>query len=144
MPFVAQKTLYALKAVFELAKYHGRGPLKVSRIAESQEIPHRFLENILIQLKQGGIVSSRRGKEGGYLLAAAPCEVTVAEVIGLLESSLAGPAANGNGDPAAVGCVFEPLWTEARAAVMEVYERVTFADLIDQEQMAQSPLSYTI
>ena len=63
---LTQKCQYAMRAVFELAKREGRGPVKINEIAEAQAIPQRFLENILNQLRQGGVVESRRGKEGGW------------------------------------------------------------------------------
>ncbi len=66
---VSQKSQYALRAVFELARRNGGLPVKIADIAEAQAIPQRFLEVIMNQLKQGGFVESRRGKRGGYLLA---------------------------------------------------------------------------
>ena len=64
---VSQKSQYALRAIFELAKEYGKGP-KIAHIAEAQAIPVRFLEVILVHLKRGGFVDSQRGKEGGYFL----------------------------------------------------------------------------
>jgi len=74
---VSQKAQYALRAVFELARRHGKGWVKISDIADTQAIPIRFLEVILGQMKQAGFVVSRRGTEGGYMLAVAPGELTV-------------------------------------------------------------------
>ncbi len=69
---LSQKSQYAVRAVFELAKKEGSGPVKAANIAAAQFIPVRFLENILGQLRQAGIVESVRGKEGGYRLAGRP------------------------------------------------------------------------
>jgi len=66
---VSQKSRYALKAVLELSFRYGQGPISISQIARAQAIPARFLEAILAQLKRGGFVASRRGNEGGYILA---------------------------------------------------------------------------
>jgi Rrf2 family protein len=65
---LSQKSEYAVRAVLELAKKEGSGPVKAAMISSAQSIPVRFLENILGQLRQAGIVDSVRGKEGGYLL----------------------------------------------------------------------------
>ncbi len=86
---LSQKSQYAVRAVFELAKRHGNGPVKAARIAEAQHIPVRFLENILGQLRQAGIVESVRGKEGGYRLSRRPQQVTVGEVIRLIQGPMA-------------------------------------------------------
>src|SRR5512133_2739522 len=85
---VTQKCQYAMRAVFELARREGQGPVKINEIAEAQAIPQRFLENILNQLKQSGILESRRGKEGGYLLARPSREITAGMIIRLVEGSI--------------------------------------------------------
>src|SRR2546422_10772279 len=89
---VSAKADYALRAVIELAA-SGDGPVKGERIAQAQEIPLKFLENILGDLRQTGLVRSQRGVEGGYWLARPAAEITVAEVIRAVE----GPLANGRG-----------------------------------------------
>ena len=65
---LSQKCQYAVRAIFELAKHYGRGPVAISQIAASQAIPQRFLENILNELRPTGLIESRRGIQGGYLL----------------------------------------------------------------------------
>ena len=85
---VSQKCQYALRAVFELAKRHGRGPVRIGAVAKAQAIPPRFLEVILNQLKQAGFVESRRGNEGGYLLARAPERLTVGEIVRFVEGPI--------------------------------------------------------
>lgn len=134
---VSQKCQYALRAIFELAKRNGRGPVKIADIAATQAIPTRFLEVILSQLKQAGFVESRRGTEGGYLLAVAPSRLSVGEVIRFIEGPLgpvdcgasAGQICQLKGD-----CVFLPMWQRVEAAVREVYDNTTFADLVDDEK----------
>ena len=82
---LSQKSQYAVRAVFELAKRHGSGPVKAAQVADAQYIPVRFLENILGQLRLAGIIESARGKEGGYRLSRAPRDVSVGEVIRLVQ-----------------------------------------------------------
>src|SRR5439155_11614505 len=89
---VSAKVDYALRAVIELAAA-GDGPVKGERIAQAQEIPLKFLENILGDLRQAGIVRSQRGAEGGYWLARPADEISVADVVRTVE----GPIANVRG-----------------------------------------------
>jgi len=134
---LSQKCQYALRAVFEVAKRSGEGPIKIEAIARAQSIPARFLAGILSQLKQAGFVESRRGAEGGYLLARPANRLSVGEVIRFIEGPLApvvcvtekGPDAC----PLQGKCVFMPTWKEAQEAVEGVYDRVSFQDLIERE-----------
>src|ERR687893_54586 len=87
---VSAKTDYALRAAVELAAAAGDGPVKGERLAPSQSIPLRFLENILLQLRHAGLVESRRGADGGYRLARPAAEITLADVIRAIDGPLAG------------------------------------------------------
>ena len=91
---VAAKVDYALRACAELAAA-GEGPVKGERIAQAQEIPLKFLENILLDLKHAGLVQSQRGAEGGYWLARPAEEITLAEIIRAVEGPLANVRACG-------------------------------------------------
>jgi Rrf2 family protein len=82
---VSVKGEYALQAIFDLASQTGREPVKISEIARRQKIPQKFLELILASLKQGGFVESRRGAEGGYLLARRAESITVGDVLRFIE-----------------------------------------------------------
>ena len=73
---ISQKCQYAVRAILELARSFGKGPIKVARIAARQDIPPRFLEAILNELRQGGFVQSLRGAQGGYLLLIPPDQIT--------------------------------------------------------------------
>mgnify|MGYP001581599512 CR=1 FL=1 len=83
------KSEYALRAVFELACQVNRDPVRIAGIADRQKIPQKFLELILAGLKQGGFVESRRGAEGGYMLARAAERITVGEVLRQIEGQRA-------------------------------------------------------
>jgi Rrf2 family cysteine metabolism transcriptional repressor len=141
---LSQKSQYAVRAVFELSKRHGSRPVKASSIAEAQCIPIRFLENILGQLRQAGIVDSARGKEGGYRLNRPPQQLSVGEVIRLVQGPLSavecvstgtGNGAGGGRECALKsGCVLLPMWEKAHGAMMGVYDGTTFHDLAEQER----------
>jgi Rrf2 family transcriptional regulator, cysteine metabolism repressor len=134
---ISQKCQYAVRSVFELAKRHGRGAVKISEIAEAQVIPVRFLENILNQLKGGGFVESVRGKDGGYLLARSPKDLTVGEIVRFMEGPLSPVECSVGGKKGACSmygrCVFLSLWKRAQDALESVYDGTTFHDLVVQE-----------
>ena len=86
---LTRRSKYGLKALFFLAREHGRGPILASEVSAAEGIPEKFLQGILLDLKRRGIVSSRRGQGGGYRLARDPSAVNVGEVIRILEGPLA-------------------------------------------------------
>ena len=127
---VSAKTDYAVRAAIELAA-SADVPVKGERIAQAQEIPVKFLENILGDLRHAGIVRSQRGVEGGYWLARPASEITLAEVIRAVD----GPIANVRGMPpeeaeygGAAGALQE-VWIAVRASLRTVLEQVTLADV---------------
>jgi len=138
MVLVPQKSQYALRAIFELAKRHGHGPVKIAEIAHVQAIPVRFLEVILNQLKQGRFVESQRGSEGGYSLMRDPRSLTVGEVLGFLQGPIApvGCLVGDSSEKCALAgdCVFLPMWEKVRDAMSGVYDRTTFQELVEQDK----------
>ena len=127
---VSAKVDYALRACAELAA-GGSGPIKGDRIAQSQEIPLKFLENILLDLKHAGLVASQRGAEGGYWLAQPAEEIALADVIRAVE----GPIANVRGmrpeqvEYNGAASSLREVWVAVRANLRSVLETVTVADL---------------
>lgn len=85
---LSKKTRYAMLSLVRLAKEYGNGAVPISKIAEEEKIPQRFLEGILLELKNVGILDSTRGKTGGYYLVRKPVEISLAEIITLFEGSL--------------------------------------------------------
>ena len=128
---VSAKADYAIRAAVELAAA-GEGPVKGERIAHAQHIPPNFLENILADLRNAGLVASRRGAEGGYWLARPADEVSLAEVIRAVD----GPLANVRGvrsEQVSYDGSAEPLrdvWVAVRASLRSVLEQVTLADIV--------------
>lgn len=147
---LSQKCRYALRAVLELSKRYGEGPVKIGEIAQAQSVPPRFLEVILNQLKQGGFLESRRGSDGGYLLQRSPDLLTVGDIIRFIEGPLTPVGCIGNQPtevcPLHENCVFVPMWEKVQQAVSSVYDQTTFQDLVDQEarMCEQSSPSYAI
>ena len=134
---ISKKCQYALKSILELARRNSGNAVKTHEIAKSQGISQRFTEIILNELKHGGFVESRRGNEGGYLLTRNPQDLTVREVIEYIqgEISVAPEDPKYNQNNALFGNVaLNELWKEVNAAVSEVCDNKTFADLIDFEK----------
>ncbi len=136
---VSAKADYAIRAAAELAAADPTVPLKAERISDAQDIPVKFLETILLELKRAGIVRSQRGPDGGYALARPAVEVNLADVIRAVD----GPLANVRGERpehTSYTGVAEPLttvWIAVRAALREVLEATTLADLVRQELSAR-------
>jgi len=135
---VSQKCQYGLRAVFELARQYGRGPVKIGEIASRQAIPSRFLEVILGQLKRAGFVASQRGQNGGYCLVHAPGNLTIGEIVRFFEGPI-GPVRCVTGDgnercPLHGECVFLPIWEKAGNAMADVYDSATLDDLVEADQ----------
>src|SRR3954462_10409163 len=128
---VSAKADYAIRAVAELAAAQGSGQLRADKIAEAQDIPIKFLESILIELKHAGVVRSQRGAEGGYALARPGTEISLADVIRAVD----GPLANVRGDrPENVtykgaAARLTDVWIAVRASLRSVLESTSVADL---------------
>jgi len=130
---VTAKVDYAVRAAVMLATAAAEGevPVKGEQLAERQDLPVKYLENILSELRQAGIVRSQRGAEGGYWLGVPADEVSVADVIRAVE----GPLANVRGErpealdyPKGTGALQE-VWIATRSALRTVLERTTLADV---------------
>jgi Rrf2 family protein len=127
---VSAKSDYAVRAAVELAAA-GPGPVKGDRLAQAQEIPLNFLENILVDLRNAGLVASKRGADGGYWLARPAEEITLADVIRAVD----GPLANVRGVRSELityqGSAerLRDVWVAVRASLRAVLEQVTVADV---------------
>lgn len=86
---LTQRTRYSMLAMVRLAREYGKGTLMINQIAESEKIPKRFLESILLELKKNGYLDSRLGKNGGYFLMKNPKDITLLEIVRLFEGSIA-------------------------------------------------------
>jgi Rrf2 family protein len=122
---ISVKGEYALQAIFDLACQQSGEPVKIAEIARRQKIPQKFLELILASLKQGGFVESRRGAEGGYLLARPADQITVGEVLRFVDGSRTVKSPTRRADHP-----FRQLWQRVDDAVSRVIDRTTFAELV--------------
>ncbi|HLH04003.1 MAG TPA: Rrf2 family transcriptional regulator [Bryobacteraceae bacterium] len=130
---ISVKSEYALKAVFDLSSQYLASsqtatmpPVKIADIAKRQKIPQKFLELILAGLKQSGFVDSRRGAEGGYLLARSPDTITVGDVLRAVENIRSSPRAHDN--------PFTQIWDRVDSAVSEVLDKTSFGEIAREWQ----------
>ena len=123
---ISVKGEYALQAIFDLAANAGAEPVKIAEIARRQKIPQKFLELILASLKQGGFVESRRGAEGGYMLARRPETISVGDVLHFVEGRQEERARLRK----QAGSPFADLWERADCAINGVLDSTTFAQLV--------------
>ncbi|UCD82617.1 MAG: Rrf2 family transcriptional regulator [Desulfobacterales bacterium] len=138
MPITPKKNQYALRAIFELAKHRGKGPKKISEIAEVQAIPLRFLEVILSQLKGSGLVDSKRGFYGGYYLTRPPDKISVGDVLRFMEKPTSADhcvaCVSKTNCPFSGKCAFASMWNQVNAAIFNIYDSTTIQDLLNNEK----------
>jgi Rrf2 family transcriptional regulator, cysteine metabolism repressor len=123
---ISVKGEYALQAIFDLAAHNSGGPVRIADIAKRQKIPQKFLELILAALKQGGFVESRRGAEGGYLLARPADTLTIGEVVRFVEGAHSGP----RGARRKPDTPFSRMWKAVDDAVCGIIDNTTFSELV--------------
>lgn len=138
---LSTKGEYASRAMLELALHHPEKHLHIREIASAQDIPERFLEQILLLLKRAGYLRSKKGPNGGYYLAKAPAEISVAEVIRVMDGPLAPidcVSVTAHETCARESfCGLRWLWKEVRDAVAELLEKTTFKDLAERTKSSK-------
>src|SRR5437667_9464022 len=145
---------YALRALIVLGLNYDQSVVRIQAISDQQNIPKRFLEQILNDLKSGGMVQSRRGVAGGYRLAKRPDQISLAAVVRHVEGALAPVSCVSErfyekcSCPDESRCPIRCVMKEVREAVVRIVERVTVADLCqrwsDLRQEPQNPLDFVI
>ncbi len=128
---ISTRGRYALHIMTALAGREGYASLK--EIAEEEGIPHKYSENIMTALAKAGLVEAARGKNGGYKLARAPKEYTLAEILRTAETSLSSSSCMEEGCPRAAVCPTLPVWKALDETVNEFLSRYTLCDLLPKE-----------
>jgi Rrf2 family protein len=128
---ITSKSPYAVRALCELARHGDSGPVPIGEIARGRDIPVQFLEGLFATLRRAGVLQSQRGVKGGYSFARPPGDVTVLEVVELLEGDLSAEA-NATG----------PIWAEAVDAARTVLGATTIAEVAEREARESAPMYY--
>ncbi len=134
------KAEYGVRVMVELARRGGEQPVALTEIAEHEGLPLAYLEHLVARLRRAGLVESRRGAHGGYLLARDPAQITMAEVVEALEGQIAPIECFASTPDDSIHCVLgsDPqrvctskiLWSRVRGAIVNTLEQTTLAELI--------------
>lgn len=131
---LSTKGRYGLKMMFELAKKYGSGTMSLKDIAKNQDLSETYLEQLISHLRKAGLVNSVRGAQGGYELSKPPVEITVGEVIRILEGPLAPADCVLDEEPEcgrAGYCVTRPIWEKIMESINNVIDSITLQDMIN-------------
>jgi Rrf2 family protein len=139
MTTLSRKARYALRALYALANDESNGPVLIADLAERERIPHKFLELILLELRNAGILRSKKGKGGGYALARPPREVTLGQIIRVVDGPLAPiPCVSERAYVRCEECVSEEscgtrmVMKEVRDAIAKILDGTTLADVCER------------
>jgi Rrf2 family protein len=144
---------YATRALLELSTSESPRALSVHQLASRTGIPAKYLEQIMMRLRAAQVVRSTRGVHGGYELARRPSDITVGEIVRLMDGPLApSPCASQSAHvacptyrcPTEASCVLRGLWTDVRDAIAEVLDGTTFGELADRQRHATPVEAYAI
>ena len=134
------KAEYGVRVMVDLARRGGEAPVALGEIAEHEGLPLAYLEHLVARLRRAGLIESRRGAHGGYLLARDPAQITMAEVVEALEGRIAPIECLTSSPDGTTRCLREAdadhvcttkvLWTRVRGAIVRTLEETTLAELI--------------
>lgn len=132
---------YACKALLELSlHYPSKEPLQIHTISEKQDIPMKYLVQILIQLKRLGLVGSIRGKQGGYILAKSPNKISLSEVM----RGIGGPLLPLANSATKKELVFATIWKEVEQSMAKVLDKISFEDIVNRARGMETAIVYQI
>jgi len=139
---VSTKGRYGLRAMFELAQQYGSGPIPLAEIAERQELSEQYLEQLIAILRKSGLIKSVQGAQGGYMLAKPPKEITVGDVLRVLEGPLVpvdcvDENVGGQDCRRYEQCVSRLVWEKVRDSVSKVVDSITLEDMCHDAKAMQ-------
>ncbi len=145
---ISTKIRYGTRAILELASHYGEGPVELKEIAKKEKISLKYLEQVFIPLRTGGLVRSVRGSKGGYSLAKHPSQVYLKDLIEILDGPL--NLIDCLGDPKACGkvptCVIREIWQGVNEAIDKIFYSITLEEMVlrKREREGKIPLVYQI
>lgn len=139
---LSTKGHYGLKAMFDLALHYGQGPIPLKLIAKRQELSDNYLEQLIAVLRRAGLVESVRGAQGGYTLARRPEEITVGDIIRVMEGPIAPLECVKEGEPIDCErldyCTSRNVWVKVRDSITGVIDSISLADMCQQAKSNES------
>jgi Rrf2 family protein len=143
---LSTKGRYGARLMLELALQYGKGPVLLKEIAKNQEISEGYLEHILPPIKAAGLVVSSRGAHGGYTLSRSPADITLGEVVRVVEGNLAfvecviAPNVCNRSD----FCVTRDVWGKVSKKISEILDSTTLESMVDQQKKKTKAVMYEI
>jgi len=144
---ITYKGDYALKTILDLSLDYGNGVVTIHELARRADIPIKFLEQVLLDLKKGGFVDSRRGKVGGYFLARQPAKIKLGEVARFIDGPIEPIACADkrySGCSDIYKCIFRKVWHRVSNATSEIIDNITFEDLVNEVKSVNKEFAYSI
>ena len=144
---ITYKGDYALKAILDLALHYDRGVVTIHDLAKRTDAPTKFLEQVLLDLKRGGFVESRRGKAGGYFLAKSPAQTKLGDLVRFIDGPIEPLVCVEKGYSGCndiYKCVFRKIWREIARCTSDIIDNITFADLAKQIKFQKETIAYQI
>jgi Rrf2 family transcriptional regulator, cysteine metabolism repressor len=141
---ISSRGEYGVRAMVALAKNYGAGPMSIAAVAKSSSVPPTYLEQLIGPLRKAGLVESKRGAHGGYVLSRPPAAIRVGDVYRVMEGPVA-PMECVSEDPADQtcplidGCETRPVWLKVRDSIVEALDSTTLADLVANARPARGP-----
>ncbi|MDD4894353.1 MAG: Rrf2 family transcriptional regulator [Candidatus Omnitrophica bacterium] len=138
---------YALKTILDLALHYHNSPVTIHNLALRADIPIKFLEQILLDLKKGGFVESRRGKIGGYMLAKPPSKIKLGQIIRFMDGEISPIACVDNNYKRCSHiskCAFRSIWQKVADSTSRIVDNITFEDLVKKNKNLTSKFTYQI
>ncbi|MBI1332674.1 MAG: Rrf2 family transcriptional regulator [Armatimonadetes bacterium] len=139
---LSSRARYATRALLDLSLQYPGGPILIQDIADRQKVPLKYLQQILLDLKQAGFLTSRKGPGGGYCLAVAPEDITLGQVLAAMDGAVVDLSCNVSGNfndcgcPNPSTCAIRNALDEVAKAMLGVLNETTFADLRDRQRKA--------
>jgi Rrf2 family protein len=135
---LSTRSRYGTRLLLDMAQHYNQGPIQLGDIAKRQEISLKYLEQIIIPLKKAHLIETVRGPNGGHILARPPAEITLAEIVSLLEKSVCLVKCTENAEicQRAETCPTRLIWKEMAQAMLDLLKSITLADLVEKARMA--------
>ena len=147
---ISYKTDYSLKVILDLSNHYDKRLVHIDELSKRQDIPRKFLEQLLLSLKKGGFVQSKKGPNGGYSLTCEPGKIMLGDIVRFVEGtvypiSCIDPKAKQTCDCVSK-CAFTGIWREVEGAISGIIDRFSFADLLKKEtrMLEQIAIDYEI
>lgn len=136
---VSTRGEYGVRAMVALARNYGEGPMSITAVSRESSVPYAYLEQLIVPLRRAGLVASKRGAQGGYVLTREPSEIRVGEVYRVMEGPVAPMdcVSEDQADqtcPLIEGCETRPVWLKVRDSIVEAIDSMTLADLVKPDK----------